>query len=224
MTTSIVVPVFALEKKVLDMACDSLRQLRENTPEPHEIIVVDNGGLVSGKRMEKLADKYIRLDPNQGFSGGTNVGLRLAEGESLAVSSADVFVGPGWLPPLLEAAMSNRGLASPYDADTEADARLKRRRQGFWGVIWVMPREVIDTIGILDEETFPMRVGDHDFAIRARKAGFWVDRVEGSFVEHRNPHSSKRYMDPAVMQAESDAMVARYGGRSFGRWRRLGER
>jgi GT2 family glycosyltransferase len=224
MTTSIVVPIYALQKVTLDAAIEALRQIKANTPEDHELIVVDNGGLVSGKRMASVADTYLRLDPNQGFSGGVNAGLRVATGATIAVGSADVFVPPGWLPRLLAAAVGMNGIATPHEKGRQEIGKLARRRGGFWGVIWVMPRAVLDAVGYLDETELRYRIGDQDFAIRAAKAGFWVGRVQAVEVEHRDPHSTLRLTAADVVDAEKATMRRRYGATTYGLWRHRGGR
>lgn len=212
---SVVVPVYALDDAAVAMALGCLEAFREHTAEPFELICVDNGS-VGLEEAAEIADKVVRLDPNRGFSGGVNAGLAIAEGEYLAVGSADTFPCPGWAPPLMK---SRFGLATPFEKRANGKrVQPKPRMGGFFGNLWVMRREVYETLGPLDTERFPLRYGDTDYAIRAAKAGFWVGQVEGSFAVQIAKHHSRQFMTDEEVYAERDLLIAHHGHRFFGDW------
>ena len=66
---------------------ECLKSIKRYTPEPHEIIFVDNGstdGTLDYFRKEVEANKNIRVianAANRGFAAGNNQGIALARGE-----------------------------------------------------------------------------------------------------------------------------------------------
>jgi GT2 family glycosyltransferase len=80
----------------------ALDALRRNTPEPYEVILIDNGG----RRDRSIGDdtdvEIIRNDANIGFGPASNQGAAHGRGEVICFLNADALVEPGWLPPLLD--------------------------------------------------------------------------------------------------------------------------
>jgi|GEM_PF-1414361 GT2 family glycosyltransferase/spore maturation protein CgeB len=97
---SIVIPVF----NQVHFTATCLDVLFRNTPEPCEVIVVDNG---STDDTPRLLDRYagrvrvIRNDRNEGFARACNAGAAAATAPYLLFLNNDTEVQPGWLPPLL---------------------------------------------------------------------------------------------------------------------------
>jgi GT2 family glycosyltransferase/MoaA/NifB/PqqE/SkfB family radical SAM enzyme/Flp pilus assembly protein TadD len=97
------------------LTCNELRytkecveSIRRHTPEPHEILFVDNGskdGTISWLRAlvkENPKYKLIENEINLGFARGCNQGLKAASGEYLLLLNNDVVVTEGWLSGLQE--------------------------------------------------------------------------------------------------------------------------
>ena len=80
-----------------------LLSIERHTPEPHEIIVVDNGS--SDETHENLMSqlkkkpniKVITNTSNMGFSAGNNQGISIAQGEYILLLNNDTIVTRGWL-------------------------------------------------------------------------------------------------------------------------------
>jgi len=102
--TSIVI----LTYNELDCTRECLESIDHNTPEPHEIILVDNGssdGTVPYLRELCAQDDRYRLvenGTNLGFAAGCNIGMRLARGGRILLLNNDVVVPRGWLSGLLQ--------------------------------------------------------------------------------------------------------------------------
>lgn len=85
-----------------------LESVRRNTPEPHEIIVVDNGSTDGTldylkEQVSKFTDIWvIRNTLNRGFAAGSNQGISVAEGEYVLLLNNDTFVTEGWLGRMLD--------------------------------------------------------------------------------------------------------------------------
>ncbi|MDD2850961.1 MAG: glycosyltransferase [Desulfuromonadaceae bacterium] len=85
-----------------------LRSIADCTPEPHEVILVDNCSTDGTRQwLTDVASTYkhyriILNNDNRGFSAGCNQGLSVAKGEFLVLLNNDVIVTPDWLNGLLE--------------------------------------------------------------------------------------------------------------------------
>jgi len=97
--TSIIVLCF----NGLDYTRQCLESVEAFTPEPHEIILVDNGS-TDGTRafLEEFAKthEHVRLvlnEENLGYAAGNNQAIRLAEGDYVVLLNNDVVVTEGWL-------------------------------------------------------------------------------------------------------------------------------
>lgn len=80
-----------------------LASIADHTPEPHEVIVVDNGSTDKTPRAlrERMAKnprlRVISNRENRGFSAGNNQGLSIARGDSVVLLNNDTIVTKGWL-------------------------------------------------------------------------------------------------------------------------------
>jgi GT2 family glycosyltransferase/Flp pilus assembly protein TadD len=86
---------------------ECIESLMRHTPEPHEIIFVDNGstdGTVKWLRalvQEHQNCKLIENPKNLGFSKGCNQGIRASAGEYILLLNNDVILAAGWLSGML---------------------------------------------------------------------------------------------------------------------------
>lgn len=101
------VSMVILVRDCLEVTKDCLASLELHTPEPHEIILVDNGS--NAETAAWLRDwvaarphsVLVRNDDNRGFAGGNNQGLALAKGRFLLLLNNDTVLTPGWLERML---------------------------------------------------------------------------------------------------------------------------
>ena len=100
---SIIIPVF----NKWDLTRQCLNYLRKNTPQKHEIIIVDNAS-TDGTR-ERLLQlqrdgivKAVINEDNEGFAKACNKGARTASGSYLLFLNNDTVVHPGWLEAMLK--------------------------------------------------------------------------------------------------------------------------
>ncbi len=115
--TSII--ILAHNQVAQTQAC--LFSIEKHTPEPHEIIIVDNGStddtpsfLRQYKQMSPTV-RIIRNEQNAGFAAGNNQALALARGDFILFLNNDTLVTEGWLRRMLTvmAKHPDAGLAGP---------------------------------------------------------------------------------------------------------------
>ncbi len=110
--TSIVILTF----NQLKYTKECVESISKHTPEPHEIIFVDNGstdGTV--KWLKKLVEEnpsYRRIEngTNLGFARGCNQGITASKGEYILLLNNDVVVTENWLSGMLECLNSDPGI------------------------------------------------------------------------------------------------------------------
>jgi O-antigen biosynthesis protein len=115
--TSIVILTF----NQLEYTKKCVKSLRRHTPEPHEIIFVDNGssdGTVKWLRsliQENMNYGLIENTNNLGFARGCNQGIEASKGEFILLLNNDVAVAEGWLMGMLDCLRSapDAGIVGP---------------------------------------------------------------------------------------------------------------
>ncbi|QGG55542.1 glycosyltransferase family 2 protein [Paenibacillus sp. B01] len=128
--TSIIIPTFD-KRGYLEQCLDSILA---HTPEPYEIIVVDNGS--SDGTAEMLASRGAALGfgrlrwrlmgRNAGFAAAVNRGLMMARGEKLLLLNNDTLVTPRWLDNLTACldGIPNAGIVGPVTNFISGEQRI----------------------------------------------------------------------------------------------------
>ena len=126
--TSIVMLTF----NELDCTRECLESIERNTPEPHEVILVDNGSsdgtlpylreLCAGKSGYRL----IENGENLGFAAGCNIGMRQAKGGRILLLNNDVVVTRGWLAGMIDSLEREpgAGIAGPMTNEIAGPQRV----------------------------------------------------------------------------------------------------
>lgn len=154
---------------------------------------------------------------NKGYAGGNNDGLRLATAQFIVLLNNDTLVGSGWLNPLIERleSMPDIGLIGPVTNSAGNEQRVylpelnaqnfveiagqyMQAQKGRWfeteklGFYCVAARrEVIEQVGMLDEDFGLGMFEDDDYCIRVRQAGYKLAVAEDSYVYHKGSMSFK---------------------------------
>lgn len=158
--------------------------------------------------------QVIALGTNTGFCVGNNHGIRAARGEYIALLNNDTELVPGWLAAQVDAIEAGPGAGSVASRmvfhdqrdllDTagnlfstagkgdkighrEPAAHYDSRREvfGFCAGACLIRREVLDDVGLLDEDFSPIYYEDVDLNFRARLAGYRCVYEPAAVVYHR---------------------------------------
>jgi len=189
-----------------------LDSIRLVTDEPYELIVVDNAstdGTVEFLRA--FPDMHVIVnDTNRGFPAAANQGMAVSSRSQVLLLNNDVVVTTGWLGRMLRALRSDPkvGLVGPtsncvsgpqqievgYDALADLDGFAWDRgklHNGFVadvnrlvGFCLLIRREVIESIGLLDEQFGIGCFEDDDYCLRAIAAGYRAVIAGDAFVHH----------------------------------------
>ncbi|WP_270170795.1 glycosyltransferase family 2 protein [Paenibacillus sp. SYP-B4298] len=237
MKTSIVI----LTRNQLEVTASCLESIRRHTPEPHEIIIVDNGSTDG-------TPDYIRLYPdiilhenqeNVGFAIGCNQGTALASGDYVLFLNNDTVVTKGWLTHMLRVMESEEdaGMVGPvsnftsghqriavsYTELSQLDAfaeaytasqagnRLQVRR--LIGFCLLARRSMLEEIGGFDERYRLGNYEDDDLCLRAIRQGYTLHVALDAFVHH--------YGHVTMAGLESDtlsSLLQENGQRAIEKW------
>jgi GT2 family glycosyltransferase len=147
---------------------------------------------------------------NEGFARANNRGIGIAAGDYLALLNNDTIVPRGWLTRMIRYLETHPdvGIIGPVTNEVgneskievdyvdiegmevfaerymrdHADQVLELNVLGFFCV--VIPRQVLDRVGLLDERFGIGMFEDDDFSMRVRRAGYRLVCFDGAFVHH----------------------------------------
>ena len=204
-----------------------LTSLRQHTPEPHEVVVVDNGSAPDvAAWVRKHADVAVLNSENRGVAAALNQGARAASGDVLVFLNNDTRVPPGWLAPLHQAlrAGDDVGVVSP--AVTAGTAIQRRRAPGTGvrelapfsdyipaGVCLVLRRAALEAAGGWHETGALVASEDFELCFALWALGYRVLIDERVLVEHACEGTS------AAKLADWKATYTEAGRRFLERWR-----
>ena len=129
-TTEPLASIIVLCHNQLELTRACIDSIRECTPEPHEIIVVDNGSTDGTRayleREKRRGIRVVRLGSNLGYGAGNNAGIARSRGRYIVLLNNDVVVTPGWLGRLVRVAESDPkiGLVGPMTNNISGVQRL----------------------------------------------------------------------------------------------------
>ncbi|MBD1373017.1 glycosyltransferase [Hazenella sp. IB182357] len=187
--------------------------IRAHTPEPIEIIIVDNGSTDQTRAyLNKQSDlNVIYNDQNEGFPKGCNQGIQQATGDYLLFLNNDTVVTPQWLHYMLDVferhphagivgPMSNhvsgpfQSIPASYRELTDLDhfARshsaqnrgLVREVKRLTGICMLVRKEVISEVGFFDEQFGIGTYEDDDFCWRVVEKGYSLFVALDVFIHH----------------------------------------
>lgn len=205
--------IIVLTYNQLEYTRKCVDSLYRHTPEPYELIFVDNAssdGTVDFLRTVPNS-KLVVNSENLGFAGGNNQGLAIAEGEYVVLLNNDAIVTPGWLDHMLAAFDRDPSIGFvgprsnyvagaqllpevPYTKLEDLDAFAVQRASAYAGqgsptlfivgFCLALRRSVVERIGGLDTRFGSGNFEDNDYCLRAVRGGWAGWIADDVFVHH----------------------------------------
>ena len=202
-----------------------LESLKNQTDKDFEVIVVDNNSKDVGQLMDYKTSEtnivFINKDKNLGYSGGNNVGIRLAienGSDWVLLLNNDTWVESLFIEQL-KANLGGRegiiGLALDEGHRTvlagltewlkptlkhviDLQIAMSKTAYAIGGGITIH-KNVFSEIGLLDENYF-LYFEDADFCERARRAGIPISFLPGIKIYHSVSASTKKLGSPLLLR------------------------
>ena len=220
MKVSIVIPSYFMNKpgrivpdgdEELWFAKHCFERIKKYTKIQYELILIDNGSVHGQDLLKEWADILITNTENLGFAKACNQGFRRATGEWICCMNNDIFVYDGWLEALIQTFQDNTdcGVAMPALMKQTKDGRealkiekpdLDRNydcygRGAEFGSCWLIPKWLMDKVGLFDEN-FQIGFGeDRDYWRRVRQAGYETYRTHKTRVFHQGNITMSKIKD-----------------------------
>jgi GT2 family glycosyltransferase len=125
-------------------------------------------------------ERLVIVNQGTGYGHNVNIGLRIASGDYLAVVNNDCRVAEGNVYDLCIPGV----VASPLVIGERQGLGESIEPGGFHGCFWVVPRPVLDHVGLLDERYEHAYWEDNDFLTRLREASIPTRQVASVRVRH----------------------------------------
>jgi len=191
---------------------DCISSIKENTKYPnHHILVVDNNSSDSSDNTaEDMGAEVIRNKENLGFDIGNNIGIyENPDYDYYFLLNNDTEVKKGWLEEIISTAEMEKsiGIAGPkvlningsvqsagfrlhpleniHEEENSEDLTGKENVEAIHGCSMLINREVVESIGYLDEIFSLGNSEEWDYCERAKKAGFKVYVDYDSKIIHK---------------------------------------
>ncbi len=203
---------------------------------------------LSSYKHHKLKLVIISNDENLGFPKAVNIGIEESNGKYVVIANNDILFNDGWLSRMIEVAESDSkiGLIGPisnevsglqkdenalyktigemkiYAGDVKQNNKgqvLNFPRLAF--LCTLIKRELIETIGGLDERFSPGNYEDDDYCLRAQLAGFKAVIAKDVFIHHYGSKSFKANGNNQYgerLKLNREIFVSKWGGTTEEIW------
>ncbi len=189
--------------------------IRRNNPGVR-ILVIDDG--LEG--MDRpLPQCFIMSGGGKPFnySRNCNIGILASYPDDVILMNDDAVLGsPGGFG-TLQAASERFGIVAASTNRTGNTAQIRLGLDGVREATMVaficvyIKRQVIDVIGLLDEDYTDYGREDDDFCLRARQAGFRIGVCDGCFVDHAVLPSSFRFHRSVSFKHNDEVFLRKHG-------------
>jgi len=190
-TIDIIIPVF----NQLEYTQKCIKSVQKNTKN-YNLIIINNGSTDgTSKYLEELNRLpeiiIIDSDTNQGFVVATNQGLKVSKNDVVLLNN-DTEVSEGWLDMLKESAENTEvGAVGPLSSAIDQEQYFGHYKEKWTGeylafFCCLIKREVINKIGLLDENIEIGMGDDNDYCTRIKKEGYKLCLNTSIIVTHHH--------------------------------------
>ncbi len=206
----VVIPIW--NQPALTRRC--LESILQSTSEPTRLILIDNGSLPETRGLleewkahSPVPVLLLRNETNLGFIRAVNQGIRAASAPWVCLLNNDTLVTSGWLTEMLKVAESDPSIGlvnptsnslgfhpgevplEPYAAGLKKLSGTSTDLTTALGFCLLSRRELLASLGGLDESYGMGNFDDDDLSRRARQRGLRCVRACGSYVFHEEKAS-----------------------------------
>ena len=208
MKYDIIIPHYSVgETNALALKC--LQSIRHYSKD-YRLIWIDNGGTAAcAELLEELHQHshtvIIRNSENLRFVRAVNQGLAISNAPHIVIMNNDTEARPRWLEMLAAALHSSIGLSGPRSTSKlQWQGRVVPHQDplilatGYMLAFFcvMMPRNVFEKVGYLDED-FSEGFGDDDhYCARIRKAGYKLSLVRNLQIPHHHRKTFQALFTP----------------------------
>jgi ubiquinone/menaquinone biosynthesis C-methylase UbiE len=203
--------------------------------------VVDNNSTDGTREWIQTQNDIIGIfnPTNLGFPAGCNQGISRARGSEILLLNNDTIVTRNWLSGLRECLYSadDVGAVGPvsnscsYYQNVATDYKDLNEMQGFsdkyravnrgrWeerikliGFCMLIKREIVDSVGLLDERFSPGNFEDDDYSFRIQQAGYRLLLCRDVFIHHYGSTTFKDDIEKSnsILQESENKFVDKWG-------------
>lgn len=194
-----VMPHYIATTELRNLAIDAMKSMKATA----DIILVsvDDGSPQDTGFLHEYSDTLIRLSENSGFAKACNAGLEWAleqDVQYIGCANNDIEVYEGWLEALIEpfdkfTGVGITGIVHSKDRNEAKRSKGRKITEGGLlngrmqnGGLWLSTKEVLDKVGIFDEQFEIGGEEDVDLFLRLRDTyGYYIVMSDKSMFWHK---------------------------------------
>lgn len=217
MKYDIIIPHYGVNERVQNLARRCLETIRENSKD-YALIFIDNGGGELLKDELSLHHGIVMSSgKNLGFVRAINAGFKLSTAPYIVLLNNDAEAVPGWLEKLSIPLVDKVGMSGPLTTTKEswqgnvpegfAEYHVLSRKSMLAFFCVMFRRDLVDTVGLLDED-FGVGFGDDDnYCERAHRAGYELVLVTTLTIPHNHRTTFRALYSLEDIQQKQDVAM-----------------
>jgi glycosyltransferase involved in cell wall biosynthesis len=229
MKVSVVMPCWITDEEKLGITRNAVFSFKQTAPDA-ELILIDNGSYMGGGFLRENASIYINYPVNVGFTPVINAGIKMANGDMIALANDDIRVHPNWVEVCSEV-LTQPGVATVHpkmiwynDPFNFGDfTSIGGRERWCHGSFYVTTRKFLDLMrdvergvepypGLYDENYGKGGGGDDwDYVNRIRKIGKQAYTNKTAF-QHLRSVTLQRTPDRELIAKQNDEYFTKKWG------------
>lgn len=179
----VVIPNYSVNDEVIGLACNAIKSFKSTSD--CIVVVSDDHSPLETSKIEELSDVFLKREENGGFSKACNTGFEYAlehGADYVVCANTDIEVPENWMGEFMKCFEMGADMVGGlgYKQKGAINERKDHNyvsiggRMDDWmfpGGFWMMRRNVLEHIGLLDENYRHGGMEDIDFFYRAKLAG-----------------------------------------------------